>query len=346
MSNESSIYRTYTVTTVIDETEDARSFELKPTDKDAANYEAGQFITIVFARGDREERRSYSFSSAPSLDEPMRITVKRIPNGEYSRWLFKHLKPGDIITSSGISGFFKLPADTGQYNKFVFLAAGSGITPVFSLLKTVLHTTDLPVVLIYSNTAKEDTIFYKEIQALQTRSGKRLTVTFLFSQADHGRRRLSQFLLHSLLKEHDIPLRETLFYLCGPVSYMLVASISLITAGVPGQHIRKENFNTRPHTFKPLPPDTDAHMVKVFVADRSHTFVARYPDTILSAAKKRQIRLPYSCEAGNCGSCTATCVSGEVWMAYNEVLTDDEIRNGKVLTCQAYPVGGDVILQF
>jgi len=346
MSNEGSIYKTYTVVAVTEETRNAKSFGLESTDNDGNIYEAGQFITLVFRKGDKEERRSYSFSSAPLLNEPMRITVKRIPNGEYSRQMLDHLKPGDMVISSGISGFFKLPENMDRFRQLVFLAAGSGITPVFPLLKTVLHTTDHRVILIYSNTAKEDTIFYDELLALRSQFKERLKIEFLFSQADHEQRRLSQFLLHTLLRKYDIPVRGSLFYLCGPVNYMLVGGISLLSAGVPGEHIRKENFNTRPHTFKPLPPDKDAHLVKVTIGNTSHQFVSQYPDSILSAAKKLNIHLPYSCEAGNCGSCTATCVEGETWMAYNEVLTDDEIKMGKVLTCQAYPIGGDVALKF
>lgn len=345
MSN-GSIYKTYIIEAVIDETDNAKSFEIKPVSPQEVSYEAGQFITLAFRKGDKEERRSYSFSSTPQLNEPMRITVKRIPNGEYSRQMLGHLKAGDTLISSGISGFFKLPDDLDSYSQLVFLAAGSGITPVFSLIKTVLHTTEQPVKLFYSNSSKEDTIFYEELLGLESTFGDRLKVEFLFSQPDHERRRLSQFLLHGLLKKYDIPVRDTLFYLCGPVNYMLVASISLITAGVPDEHIRKENFNTRPHSFKPLPPDKEARIVRVAIGNVSHEFVSAYPDTILSAAKKQNIHLPYSCEAGNCGSCTATCVEGQTWMAYNEVLTDDEIKKGKVLTCQAYPVGGDVKLEY
>lgn len=346
MSHELSIYRSFTVTAVIDETDNAKSFELSPADNAAISYEAGQFITLVFRKGDKEDRRSYSFSSAPVLGEPMRITIKRIANGEYSRQLLDHIKVGDTLISSGIAGFFRLPSQPDPIRQFVFLAAGSGITPVYSLLKTVLHTTDLPIVLIYSNYSERDTIFYQELVELASRFHQRLTVEFLFSQADSGKRRLSKFLLHALLEQHAIPLRETLFYMCGPENYMLVAGISLITAGVPAVNVRKENFNTRKHAIRPLPPDMDAHQVKVFINNEWFEFTVQYPDTILAAAKKLHIHLPYSCEAGNCGSCTATCIQGATWMAYNEVLMDDEIKKGKVLTCQGYPVGGDVILQF
>lgn len=346
MENEPSIYRSFMVTGIRRETSNAKTFEIVPADGGQVEYHAGQFITLVFKNGQKENRRSYSFSSAPVLGEPMRITIKRVANGEYSRPLLSNLKVGDTLQSSGVAGFFRLPDELNGFEQLMFLAAGSGITPVFALLKTVLHTTDLSVILLYSNYSEEDTIFYDELIAMQSKFSKRFKIEFLFSQSATRRRRFSKVLLNELLSLHVIPLQRTLFYVCGPESYMLVAGISLITAGVPAQHIRKENFNTRPHVFKPIPPDTDLHRVKVLLNGNQFGFDVQYPDTILAAAKKLHIHLPYSCEAGNCGSCTATCVKGITWMAYNEVLMDEEIKKGKVLTCQAFPVGGDVELEF
>jgi ring-1,2-phenylacetyl-CoA epoxidase subunit PaaE len=346
MNKENSIYTSFSVDKIVDETSGARSFELKPSGDIHIFYEAGQFITLVFGKGDKEERRSYSFSSAPVLNEPLRITVKHVANGEYSRWLLSHVKKGDILTSSGISGFFRLPKEIKPVQQFVFLAAGSGITPVFSLLKTLLYASGAQVVLLYSNHSEEETIFYTALTDLKNKFAERLTIEFIFSHSDKHKRRLSKWLLTSLLSQYNIPLKQTLFYLCGPADYMLIAGISLITAGVPPENIKKESFNTRKHIIKPVPPDTDPHKVKLVINNYDYEFIVHYPDTILSAAKKLNIHLPYSCEAGNCGSCTATCVSGKTWMAYNEVLTDEEIRNGKVLTCQGYPVEGDIALIF
>jgi len=347
MNTVGSIYSKVKITAVVSETKEAKTFELLPLDDWNAGYEAGQFITFVFAEGEKEDRRSYSFSSAPLLHEPMRVTVKRIANGEYSRRLIDHAKPGDILTTSGISGYFRLPGSYSQIDQFFFLAAGSGITPVYSLLKTILHTTALPVILIYSNRSENDTIFYNELLQLQQKFKDRLIIEYLYSHSWHVyKRRLSKSLLNTLLEQNNTPLQSTLFYMCGPANYMLMAEISLITAGVPKENIKKENFNTRKHIFKPQPPDINIHSAKVIINNAEYEFPVQYPDTILSAAKKLNIHLPYSCEAGNCGSCTATCISGKTWMAYNEVLTDSEIAKGKVLTCQAYPVEGDVVIRF
>jgi ferredoxin-NADP reductase len=341
------LYKRLQVTAVIAETEDTKSFELSAPDGGDAHYEAGQFITFVFKRGDKEDRRSYSFSSSPFLNEPMQVTVKRIPNGEYSRQLFNHLKKGDILTSSGISGYFRLPKEYLNTQRLLFLAAGSGITPIFSLIKTALYSTSMAIVLAYSNRSEKDTIFYKDLLQLQKQFGERLKIEFLFSHIRHVHKsRLSKSLLIALLDQYKIPLQQTLFYICGPADYMLMAGISLITAGAQEENIKKENFNTRKHKAKPVPPDTAIHNVKLNIHSSTYQFSVQYPDTILSAAKKLNIHLPYSCEAGNCGSCSATCTKGRVWMAYNEVLMDDEISKGKVLTCQGYPVGGDIEIEF
>lgn len=335
------------ICSVISETAESKSFEFVPVGNWQPVYEPGQFITLVFNKHENEQRRSYSFSSTPVLNEPLKITVKRIPNGEYSRHLFNHVHPGDILNTSGISGFFKLPPDYKNTNHIFLLAAGSGITPIFSILKTVLHTTNLKMTLVYSNDSEKTTIFYKELIELQKRFESRFVIEFLYSHISHRyRRRLSKWVLTELLQHHKIALTETLFYMCGPISYMLVASITLITAGVPADNIKKEIFSTQKHSIRPVPPDTERHHVELRINGFTYELAVQYPDTILSAAKKQKIQLPYSCEVGNCGSCAATCTKGNVWMAYNEVLMDEEIEKGKVLTCQGYPVFGDVRLQF
>lgn len=347
MNTGNSLYKEIQITRVIAETHEAKSFEFVAAGDWNPIYETGQFITLVFNKGNKEDRRSYSFSSTPALNEPLRITVKRIVNGEYSRQLFNHVHVGDILNSSGISGFFRLPQDYKNVKQIFFLAAGSGITPVYSLLKTVLHSTPLPVTLVYSNHSKKTTIFYRELLQLQEKFKDRFKIEFLFSHSNRVyKSRLSKWVLTELLQQYHIPLQETLFYMCGPVAYMLMASITLITAGVPQHNIKKEIFSTQKHSIKPLPPDTDEHHVELHINNQVYQLPVQYPDTILSAAKKQNIHLPYSCEAGNCGSCAATCVKGKVWMAYNEVLMDDEIEKGKVLTCQGYPIEGDVVIQF
>lgn len=332
---------------IISETTTAKTFVLQPADDQPLIYKAGQFLTLVFDTRFGEKRRSYSMSSSPDLDEPFSITVKRVDNGEFSRLLISHAKEGDTLISSGISGFFVLPEDDSNIEQYFFLAAGSGITPCFSIIKTLLATTDRQVFLIYSNKEKSDTIFYQQLIQLQEQYSGRFQIKFLFSNSyDVFSSRLSNWLLQQLLKQYMIaPAEQTLFYLCGPFEYMQMITITLLNEGIPSSSIRKENFSSLPRLVKPLPPDADAHQVTVNINGEKHRITVQYPNSILAVAKAFSINIPYSCEAGRCGSCVATCTTGKIWMAYNEVLMDDEIAKGRILCCQAYPVDGDAEIE-
>lgn len=328
---------------IIPETNDAATFVLEPLHDWKPPYKAGQFLTLVFDTRYGEKRRSYSLTSSPVMDEPMSITVKRVENGEFSRWLLLHAKEGDILQSSGISGFFVLPVDLQATEQFFFLAAGSGITPCYALIRTLLKETNKKIVLIYSNRSKEDTIFKSSLEALQEANKERFQIEFLFSdQQDVYKSRLSNWLLQQLLKKYITAGRQqVLFYVCGPFEYMETVTITLLNEGMLPKNIRKENFNSFARIIKPVPPDTDLHVVTIHFNDAVYTIKVQYPQTVLAAAKAHHIALPYSCEAGRCGSCAATCTNGKFWMAYNEVLMDDELAKGRILCCQAYPVEGD-----
>jgi ferredoxin-NADP reductase len=343
------LYRTLLITGIQPETDDCKTFYLTPTDKEPFYYQPGQFLTFVFAKAAGEERRSYSISSTPVLQEPLSITVKRLENGEYSRKLFDNAKKGDILITTGASGFFVLPGDIHRYREIFFMAAGSGITPVFPLIKTLLYQhPHVRVVLIYSNRSAPATIFYDELDQLSVIFSNRFVMDFLFSSAINlERARLSKWLLGRLLKEYSrTSYAETLFYTCGPFDYMRMVNIELLENHVPLQHIKKENFTPLKILSKSLPPDTHKHGIEIQWQEKIYYLETQYPQTILQAAKKAGIVLPYSCESGRCGSCAATCVQGKVWMSYNEVLMDDEMEKGRILTCVGYPVYGDVVLKY
>lgn len=336
------------VTQVIEETPDSRTFVLEGLEGWNPVYAPGQFLTLVFNTPFGEKRRSYSISSTPAVHEPFGITVKRVTNGEFSRQLVDKTREGDTWSTSGISGFFQLPVSMEKTEQFFFLAAGSGITPCFSLIKTLLHTTGKKVILIYSNRSQADTIFYRQLKQLQEQFPNRFTCHFLFSNHTNVlQARLSNWLLTQLMESYlEVPPVEALFYLCGPFSYMQAVTITLLVNGVPAENIKKENFDTSPRKVHPVPPDINPHQVTVHFHQQQYTLHVQYPHTILQVAKSQGIQLPYSCEAGRCGSCIATCTSGKTWMAYNEVLTDAEINQGRVLVCQAYPIDGDATISF
>jgi ferredoxin-NADP reductase len=248
-----------------------------------------------------------------------------------------------------VGGLFTLPDSTQAYKQVFFFAAGIGITPVISLLKTLLHRDEqVQAVLIYSNHSKEDVVFYNEIQTLAARFGDRFKQELLFSNSFNlMRARLSKALLPVIMKEYTtVPKEEVLCYVCGPFPYMRMVIWSLEEWGIKDAHIRKENFNTNDRAVaRTEPPDKEPHVVALLHNRQQYSFTVQYPDTILQAAKRQGINLPYSCETGRCGSCAALCTSGKVWLSYNEVLMDSDIKQGAILTCTGYPEGGDVTIE-
>lgn len=327
------------------ETASAKSFVLEALDGWTLDYDPGQFITLVFETPFGEKRRSYSFSSTPN--EAAQITVKEVANGEFSRWMLRHLKVGDILLSSGVGGFFQLKKTEQNVKQYCFLAAGSGITPCFSLIKHLLVTTQAKLSLIYSNPSESQTIFYEELKLLQNRYPGRFQIKFLFSTSnDIYSKRLSRWLLDQLIPTllgKDSATTE--YYLCGPFEYMQMAEIALRMYTEP-HRIHKENFSHLPRLVLPEPPDKNLHRVDIHLGNKHYSFDVQFPKSVLAVAKEKGIELPYSCEAGRCGSCIASCRSGQFWMAYNEILTDKEVAEGRVLVCQAYPINGAASLSY
>jgi len=233
-------------------------------------------------------------------------------------------------------------------NRFSFFAAGIGITPIYSLLKTILYTSvHTHIVLVYSNRNRNETVFYNELIELAEKFKNRFIVEFLISSDfDLSKARLNKELLPELVKQYAVGnAADNLFYTCGPYSYMRMVVLALEEMGIAADSIRKENFNTElKPIIKAIPPDIASHKVVLRSQEKEYKFISQYPDTILQAARKNGINLPYSCETGRCGSCAVRCTNGKVWMSNNEVLTDADIANGNILTCVGYPIQGDIII--
>ncbi|MBC6988097.1 ferredoxin--NADP reductase [Hymenobacter sp. BT491] len=343
------LYNKLTISKIKRELADVKAFYFEEPDARQIYYEPGQYLTFVLQTATQEIRRSYSIISAPVLGEPLAIGVKRIPNGAFSRYLIDQAQSGDQLLTIGAAGFFTLPPDIDAYQQVFFLAAGSGITPVFSLLKTVLYAhPTLRAVLIYSNRSREETIFHAELDQLAAEFPQRLRIEYLYSNnAVLAQARLHKDLLKSFIAKLGVAPREkTLAYLCGPTEYMRMGVYGLREADVPFENIKRENFSTDTLVIPKIqPPDTEIHTVTVHLRKQKLEFQVQYPNTILQAAKKHGINLPYSCETGRCGSCVARCTAGQVWMSYNEVLTEKDLAKKLVLTCVGYPINGDVWLE-
>lgn len=339
-------YISLRVENIRQETSTTKSFELKQLTGKPIQYKAGQFLTLVFKKGSQDERRAYSISSTPLLNEPLTITVRRIANGEYSRYLFDQVAVGDTLYTIGPAGYFTLPDDRDTYQQFFFLAAGSGIAPILPLIKTALYDRwPAHCTLIYSNQSIESTIFFDELVGLAEKHSDQLKIDFLHSNSKHLlKARLSKALLQQYVTSQVKDKAKTRFYICGPFNYMQMATITLLTEGIPAENIRKENFSTEKPVIKEQPPDVNPHEVKIQYENQEHIITVQYPLTILEAAKQRGLILPYNCEAGRCGTCAAKCDQGKVWHSYNEVLVDRELDNGRILTCTAYPYGEEQVI--
>jgi ferredoxin-NADP reductase len=345
-SNPPTGYESLTVEYIREEARNFKTFTFR--EGHSIKYNSGQFITLVDHSGKQEIRRSYSIISSPVLNEPLSIAVKRIDNGFFSRKLVDHTQIGDQVFTTGAAGFFRLPENLQSFEHIYFFAAGSGIAPILSLIKTVLHEyRNIFVSLIYSNPSVESTAFYELLKNFEHNNPRQFQVHFLFStEADLRKARLNRELLLEFLTIKQFAREKILFYTCGPENYMRMIIFLLLEEGFPGENIKKEDFNPGnkklPHRN---PPDKNTYQVTLEINGVNFQFPVQYPDSILQAAKKLKINLPYSCETGKCGSCAAICKSGKVWHSNNEVLTEKELDKGLVLTCTGHPQMGDVILQ-
>jgi ring-1,2-phenylacetyl-CoA epoxidase subunit PaaE len=311
----------------------------------AIQYKPGQYLTFILSEDQSEIRRSYSLCSTPGIDERLCIGVKRIDNGTFSRYLYDEVKVGDKLWTVGPGGVFVLPGDVHKFRQIYFFAAGSGIVPIYSLLKACLyHYTELQIILIYSNSSPATAMFLQELKQLQIEFPGRLLIEFLFSNSQNLlRARLHPDLLRSIVHEHSKGNEPgSLYYICGPEAYMRLCIFTLRAMDVPADLIKKEIFHTYKTVRKIDPPDKATYEVTIVAGPVIHKIREEYPFSILQSARKAGLSLPYSCDAGRCGNCLAKCTSGKVWMSYNEVLTDRELSEGFILTCTGHAIGGDV----
>ncbi|MEO7211708.1 iron-sulfur cluster-binding domain-containing protein [Mucilaginibacter sp.] len=325
------------------ETPDTATFYLVEKILRPVPYKAGQFLTFIFGHHHDELRRSYSLSSSPD-DRRLAITVKRISNGEVSRFLLSKVKVGDILAAVKPAGVFTVPAYE-SVKDLVYFAAGSGITPVLSHLKYILNRQgNSKLHLIYSNQNKASILFHNELNELATNYPNRLNITYLLSSESN---RLNNILVERLVNEQlNFPKEQAEFYLCGPFAYMRMIRLTLLYMGIAHKHIHKENFvlETVPVTGTAVnyPPRN----IRINYKGERHDIQVGENQSILQAALQNNIQLPYSCRHGICSACVAHCKSGEVEMAKNEVLTPAELAQGLVLTCTGHPITDGVEITY
>lgn len=318
---------------------DTATFFLKEVSGRKIPCKAGQFITLVFDHHAEEIRRSYSLSSSPH-EELLSITIKRIANGEISRFMLTKISEGDILTAVEPAGRFTL-TDTSGEKDILFFAAGSGIVPVFSQIKYVLSRPgQTRLVLIYSNINQQSILFKNELGQLAEKHPDRFKIIHRLSSEAN---RLNNLVVEKLVKEEiKYNLANAEFYTCGPFDYMRMIRLTLLYMGFDSNQVRKENFvlDTIPvsENLVNYPPRN----IIIQYKNETYKLTVGENQSILQAAIQNNIPLPYSCRVGSCSTCVALCKTGKVQMAYNEVLTDTDLTTGWILTCTGHPVSDDV----
>lgn len=326
---------------IINETSDSKTFVLEPLLEDSFKYKAGQFLTLIFDFHGSIIRRSYSLSSAPSYNLLPTITVKRQSNGEVSRYMMGSVKVGDLLRSLRPSGLFCLDESNHEkVDRIILIGAGSGIIPLFSILKEVLITSrNIKIVLIYANRNSKQTIFKVALEALAQKYPHKLKIISLQSQPDHdwngmiGRLNNTR-LQHIIESKWSGAIENTKVFICGPYDFMRTVVITLKFIGFDSSQIRKENFVIYPRSERSVLSSNQN--IELFFAGEKYEILVPENVSILDAALNNGINLPYSCKGGQCSACLAKCISGKVSMVYNEVLTDNDLNAGLILTCCAY----------
>jgi ferredoxin-NADP reductase len=317
------------VVRVVRETADASSFVLEvPTPlRPAFAYEAGQFCTFRLWIDGRPLQRCYSMSSAPAVDAELQVTVKRVPGGAVSNWMNDALAPGDVVEARPPTGLFRL---AGGGADVVAFSAGSGITPVISLVKTALATTDRRVRLLYANRDADSVIFGDALRGLLDRHPDRLEVVHHLD-AERG------FVTPDDVGRYAGAAPDAGFYVCGPTAFMDLVVAALRARGVDAAQVHLERFDPPVPAADDRPADIGPIELTIELDGRARTASYRAGTTILQTARQVGLAAPFSCESGNCATCMARIVEGHAAMHANNALTDDEVAEGWVLTCQAVP---------
>lgn len=328
------------------------SFDLAPEFAATFKYLPGQHLTIRHMTDNGEIRRCYSICS--DEQEDMSIAIKKIDQGQFSTWANEHLKVGHILEVMPPQGvFFQKAAKTGGQNYLGF-AAGSGITPILSILKTVLNTQpDANFTLVYGNRTWKQTMFSEQIMDLKDRFKTRLQLVNIFSRemndSDIFNGRIDAKKLQQLFDAQLISADVDHCFACGPEEMMEAVETVLPNLGIDRNSIHTERFYTGT-TNKPTPQQIEKRSeerVNIILDGRELIVdVSKHDDSILEAALRAGADLPYACKGGVCATCKCRVIEGEVDMAVNYSLEQEELDKGYVLSCQALPISANVRLSF
>ncbi len=335
------------------ETKDAVSivFDIPNHLIDDFNFIPGQYITLKTNLNNTEIRRAYSICSSP-YDNEIRVAVKRVENGTFSVYATSQLQVGDEIEIASPEGKFLLKTNRDNVNNYLAFAAGSGITPILAMIKDVLSTeANSKFVLVYGNKSTYETVFFDQLNKLVELYKNRFFVQFVYSKEqpkDSLFGRIDASTVKYVLNQHtDLVFSDT--FLCGPEQMINTVSETLKELGFNKEAIHFELFTVPKSAINneienvSLDGNTE---ITILLDDEETSFTMAQKDTILDASLKENLDAPYSCQGGICSSCLAKVTEGKATMANNTILSEEELAEGFILTCQAHPTTAKITIDF
>jgi ring-1,2-phenylacetyl-CoA epoxidase subunit PaaE len=330
------------------ETEDTITFCFKQPGLRKIRYKAGQYITLIVRIDGRKYARPYSFSSAPSVDGALEVTVKRVPDGIVSNYINTELKVGDVVEILEPMGDFIYESSNPIQSIFLW-GVGSGITPLFSIIKEVLHKKpETAIHLIYGNKNQESTIFRNQLRLLKQEYPTVFNITNFYSQIDnlmesntfHNGRITSEFVTN--LVAHQKNVKESVHYICGPKGLKDTIQSSLMDLEVPLSSIFVEEFELVINP-KELNDIKDSKVTVFFQGEQSEIFVPK-GKSILDVALDNYIEIPYSCQTGNCSSCKGKLKEGQLKML-GLTKEREDLAQDEFLLCCSYPLANSISIE-
>ena len=346
----SSFYK-LSIKEIIKETADAVSILFNVPEELQSHYTfvAGQYVNLKVTLDGQEIRRAYSICSAPKSGE-LRIAVKSIKTGFFSKFANEKLAVGNVIEVGTPEGKFTFEPKTDRQKNYAAFVAGSGITPVFSILKSVLEEEpNSTFVLVYGNKSEKDTIFHNQLHDLQLKYIGRLFVQYVYSQSNADNAllgRIDHTTVNFILKNKHAEMEFSKFYLCGPEEMINLVSNTLKENNISDAAIKFELFSTSSND-KEATSGADGHTeISILVDSEETTFEMSQKQTLLEAALKQGLDVPYSCQGGICSSCICRITEGAAEMKKNQILNEAEVAEGLTLACQAHPTTATIKIDF
>jgi len=327
------------------------TFDIPENLKEKFSFKAGQYITLKTTINSEDIRRDYSICASKNSGN-LTVAVKTVEGGTFSVYANETLKAGDILEVAEPNGRFTFEANDAKTRTIAAFAAGSGITPILSIAKTLLEDESFSnFILVYGNKTLADAMFVSDLLELKKQYGNRFHAHFIYSQSQEKDAifgRIEKSTVNLIVKNKYKGVTIENFYLCGPEQMIHTVKDVLVENGVKEKAISFELFTAPVDTNSKVEGDLPSGQtkIKVLVDEEEFEFNMSQKETILEASLKQDIDAPYSCQGGICSSCIAKITEGTAEMRQNNILTDSEVAEGLILTCQAHPTSANVSVDY